>query len=243
MTQFKLNQLVWDNGSKRKGAFKGYNRDMGKTARVEFIVKYDEETGLRTTKLETVQTSNLKEYKERKPKKYNPNEMYWMVDQFHEAFGHPRSNKPVPLSIERGTDRAVWTGEEALVEFIHQSSNNEEEFLQAYNGLIAGLEKAKQKSLGMEYPKTETEKIVGQSDALTDALYFIFGSFVEMGVKPFNLFRIVQEANMGKLHDGVPKYREGDGKIMKPENWERDFAPEPKLTAEIERQSIISQLK
>ena len=236
--QFRQGQLIWHVGLKKKGKFMGYCRDMGFHSTVEFIVNYDETTKQRTTKLETVKTGDLRVYIDKKtPKKYSPNEMYWMVHDFHKAFNHPISEKPTPLTVERGTDRAVWTGEEALVEFIHQSSSNEEEFLQAYNGLLNGLEKAKQKSLGLEYPKTDLEKIVGQSDALTDALYFIFGSFVEMGVKPFNLFRIVQEANMGKLHNGVPKYREGDGKIMKPENWERDFAPEPKLTAEIERQS------
>lgn len=40
------------------------------------------------------------------------------------------------------------------------------------------------------------------------------------------LFDVVHDANMSKLHDGVPKYRVEDGKIIKPEGWE---APEPKL--------------
>lgn len=229
--------LVYIPSENRKGRFLGYNRD-GKTARVEFITNYNPETQERTTKNEDVDVSKLTLYRKPKPKKYNPNEMYWMVYKFQEAFGHPVANKPTSMSLDRGINRSIWTGEEALVEFIHQSSSNEEEFLQAFDNLIAGLEKAKQKSLGMEYPKSETDKIIGQSDALTDALYFIFGSFVEMGVQPFNLFRIVQEANMGKLHsDGKPRYREEDGKIQKPEGWEENFAPEPKLKAEIERQS------
>ncbi len=33
--------------------------------------------------------------------------------------------------------------------------------------------------------------------------------------------------------DGKPRFREGDGKILKPEGWQ---APEPQLRAEIERQ-------
>jgi predicted HAD superfamily Cof-like phosphohydrolase len=37
--------------------------------------------------------------------------------------------------------------------------------------------------------------------------------------------------------DGKPRFREGDGKIVKPPHWEENFAPEPKLKAEIERQS------
>jgi predicted HAD superfamily Cof-like phosphohydrolase len=157
-----------------------------------------------------------------------------LVGQFHSAFGHPVADEVKPLALERGTNRAVWTGEEALVEFIHQSSDNEEQFLAAYDKLIAGLEKAKAKSLAMEYPKNETEKVVGQADALVDACYFIGGSFVEIGIKPQPLFDIVQAANMAKLGpDGKPIIRPEDGKIMKPEGWE---PPETKLEAEIKRQ-------
>lgn len=86
----------------------------------------------------------------------------------------------------------------------------------------------------------EATDVVGQADAMIDLIYFALGSLVEMGVKPDRLFDIVQEANMGKLHevDGemVAVYRE-DGKVKKPENWERDFAPEARLKAEIERQA------
>jgi predicted HAD superfamily Cof-like phosphohydrolase len=157
----------------------------------------------------------------------------YQVNQFHSAFNHPVSEKPTQLDLERGTSRTIWTGEE-LVEFLQQSSNNEEEFLKSYDTFLIGLEKAKQKSLGMEYPKTNIEKIIGQSDALVDATYFLLGSFVEIGVNPQPLLDIVQNANMAKLGaDGKPIIRESDGKIMKPEGWE---APEPKLKAEIERQ-------
>lgn len=159
------------------------------------------------------------------------------VEEFHRAFDQPVADKPQPLELNRAINRSTWTGEEALVEFIHQSSNNEEEFLDSYDKLIAGLEKAKLKSLGIEYPKNDIEKLIGQSDALTDAAYFINGSFVEMGVNPQPLFNIVQEANMGKLfEDGKPRYREEDGKIVKPPMWEENYAPEPKLKTEIERQ-------
>ena len=55
-----------------------------------------------------------------------------------------------------------------------------------------------------------------------------------MGVNPDKLFDIVQEANMSKLWaDGKARYRE-DGKIVKPETW---VDPEPKIRAEIDRQS------
>lgn len=156
------------------------------------------------------------------------------VKEFQAAFNHPVSEKPTSMKLDRGVSRAIWTGEEALVEFVHQSSSNEEEFLNSYDKLITGLEKAKQKSLGLEYPKNEIEKIIGQSDALTDAAYFVLGSFVEMGVDPQPLLDIVQQANMAKLGaDGKPIIRESDGKIMKPEGWE---PPEAKLEVEIKRQ-------
>jgi predicted HAD superfamily Cof-like phosphohydrolase len=81
---------------------------------------------------------------------------------------------------------------------------------------------------------------VDGADAMIDLIYFALGTLVEMGIMPQNLMDIVHEANMGKLHniDGkmVPVYRE-DGKTKKPDNWEADFAPEPKLAAEVHRQS------
>lgn len=157
-----------------------------------------------------------------------------LVAEFHSAFGHPVAKEINPLELGRGTSRAIWTGEEALVEFIQQSSDNEEQFLAAYDKMIAGLEKAKQKSLGMEYPKNDLEKVIGQSDALVDAFYFLAGSFAEIGIKPQALFEIVQAANMAKLGpDGQPIIRESDGKIMKPEGW---VPPEAKLEEEIKRQ-------
>jgi hypothetical protein len=156
------------------------------------------------------------------------------VAKFHKAFRHPVADKIAPIGLERGGNRAVWTGEEALVEFIHQSSDNEEQFLAAYDKILAGLEKAKQKSLGMEYNKTDLEKVIGQMDAVVDAFYFLAGTCVEIGVKPQALFEIVQAANMDKLGpDGEPIIRESDGKIMKREGWQ---PPEPKLEEEIKRQ-------
>lgn len=107
---------------------------------------------------------------------------------------------------------------------------------------LVELERARARA---EWMKEEIEEfldatdVVGQADAMIDLMYFALGTMVEMGVLPDRLFDIVQDANMGKLHnvDGkmVAVYRE-DGKVKKPENWEADFAPEPKLRAEIERQ-------
>lgn len=156
------------------------------------------------------------------------------VKQFHQAFGHPVAEQPTPMTMERALPRAIWTAEEVVVEFLHQTANNEEEFLQAMEDFKKGLDKAIEKSLGNEYTKTPLERLVGQGDALTDGQYFISGSFVEVGLNPTPLFDIVQGANMAKLGaDGKPILRESDGKIMKPEGWQ---PPEPKLEAEVKRQ-------
>ena len=47
---------------------------------------------------------------------------------------------------------------------------------------------------------------------------------------------------MGKLFpDGQPHYDPETNKVLKPENWEQDFAPEAKIKAEIQRQLKITE--
>jgi predicted HAD superfamily Cof-like phosphohydrolase len=80
----------------------------------------------------------------------------------------------------------------------------------------------------------EATTIAEQADAMIDLIYFAIGTMVEMGVRPENLFEIVQQANMSKLwSDGKPRFRESDGKILKPGNW---VDPDPLLAEEILRQ-------
>lgn len=82
--------------------------------------------------------------------------------------------------------------------------------------------------------------IKDQADAYIDVIYFALGGLVELGIEPQKLFDIVHRANMGKMHiddNGRPYVRRReDGKIIKPPNWERDFAPDIRLETEIERQ-------
>lgn len=78
----------------------------------------------------------------------------------------------------------------------------------------------------------EAKTVVDQADAMIDTIYFALGTLVELGVEPYNLFKIVNDANMSKLHDGKVVLNE-DGKIVKPKNWS---SPEPLLQKEIERQ-------
>lgn len=177
--------------------------------------------------------------------KQDGNKFYNLVKEFHVAFNHPVADKPTPLTLERATDRTTWTGEEVIAEFLQQSANNEEEYLQAHANLLTGLEKAKQKSLAMDYNKNDEDKIVGQVDALIDGLYFIFGSLVEIGIEPDKVFKIVHSANMSKLFTAengtkYAKYREEDGKILKSPEF---FAPEDKLKEEVLRQIKAAESK
>jgi len=80
----------------------------------------------------------------------------------------------------------------------------------------------------------QAKTVVDQSDAMIDLIYLAIGTLVEMGVKPEKLFQIVHEANMSKLwEDDKPRFREGDGKVLKPPHFVR---PEPLLQKEIELQ-------
>jgi predicted HAD superfamily Cof-like phosphohydrolase len=80
----------------------------------------------------------------------------------------------------------------------------------------------------------EATTIEDQADAFIDVIYFAIGGLVNLGVRPGPLWDIVQSANMAKLWpDGRPRFREGDGKVIKPKGWED---PGPKLAAEIRRQ-------
>ena len=66
----------------------------------------------------------------------------------------------------------------------------------------------------------EQGDIVEEADAMIDVIYFALGTLVEMGIRPDELFEIVQYANMSKLwEDGKPHYAE-DGKTIKPVTWE-----------------------
>lgn len=78
--------------------------------------------------------------------------------------------------------------------------------------------------------------IEDQADAMIDTIYLALGTLVEMGIKPEPLFQIVHEANMSKLWpDGKPRYRETDGKVIKPPDWKD---PQPRINEEIRLQKM-----
>ena len=72
---------------------------------------------------------------------------------------------------------------------------------------------------------------------MIDTLYLTYGSFVLMGVDPEEVFEIVHRANMGKIFpDGQAHFDEVTHKILKPNDWEEKYAPEPAIQKELERQ-------
>lgn len=164
------------------------------------------------------------------------NKSYNSVVAFHQAFGHPIGSIPTVIEPELAIKRAIWTAEE-LVEFIHASVAGESgAFLKALTAFIDGIDDAVKKQLAVG-PIAPEDVLTAQMDALTDISYFNYGSYAVAGVDPQPLFDIVQDANMGKLwEDGKPRYREGDRKILKPDGWEENFAPEKRLKEEINRQ-------
>lgn len=160
---------------------------------------------------------------------------YKKVREFHDTFDYPQSETPKEINDDVALSRAIWTGEE-LVEFLYATSQGDEDkFNDLLNKFHEGLNKTAKKTV--EKKPDVSNKLVAQMDALTDISYFNYGSFAVAGVDPEPLFDIVQSANMGKLwDDGKPRFRE-DGKILKPPHWEENYAPEPRLKKEIEKQS------
>ncbi len=116
------------------------------------------------------------------------------------------------------------------------SINNEyymvKEFHEAFNHPFAdtpklmNLDRAEKRCSWMDeevrefIEATKNKDIYEQVDAMVDLIYFALGTLVEIGVPPSDIFEIVQNANMNKLwEDGKPRFRESDGKVIKPSNW------------------------
>ena len=165
------------------------------------------------------------------------------VKEFQLAFDHPASEVPKAMDVKRALNRSIWTGEE-IVEYIHASCENAEQFEFVFELFIEGLREAYVKSSSQEFPQNERERVVAQADALTDQLYFTYGSAVEIGVDIQPVLDIVQAANMSKLftkEDGTKyaKYRE-DGKILKSPEF---FSPEKLIEEEIQNQINKAMIK
>ncbi|WP_342423079.1 HAD family hydrolase [Paenibacillus sp. FSL E2-0178] len=157
------------------------------------------------------------------------------VREFHEAFNCPAPEVPTELSDKLAVNRASFIMEE-VIELLYATAGNEERFAQFFSELISNAEKTYGKQLTKPFPEY---KLIGQIDAFTDILYFANGGFVETGIIPDAIFNTVHRANIGKIFpDGKPHYNEV-GKVIKPDNWEQDHAPEPKILSEVEQQIAL----
>ena len=61
--------------------------------------------------------------------------------------------------------------------------------------------------------------VYSQADALTDLLYYLLGTYVEMGLKPDAIFSIVHHSNMMKIESSDGIIKDENGKVQKPSNW------------------------
>lgn len=159
---------------------------------------------------------------------------YEQTTEFHRAFNRPVASYPQILSKEQTVNRMGWIIEE-IVEFLHATSDDNEDFDDMYCNLVDRMEDTCQKLMRKE---RTNNKLVGQVDALTDMNYFVYGTFTEIGIDPNPIFNIVHQANMSKLFpDGKPHYNEF-GKVIKPDSW---VAPESLIEEEVNRQKEINK--
>lgn len=156
------------------------------------------------------------------------------VKDFHHQMDGETCEVPRLYGIEEADHRSDFKVEE-IVEFLYATSKgNPQAFKQSISNLHEAVDKAVQKVESKEHPETP---LVGQVAALTDLLYLTYGSFVLMGVDPKPFFEIVHESNMGKLFpDGQAHFDPVTHKILKPDDWEEKFAPEPAIKRELDRQ-------
>ena len=158
-----------------------------------------------------------------------------MAETFHRIFDNNRPAQPTPFSKEQVQNRVGFKVEE-LVELLYASSQaGTNDFEESVAAMHQAIDRAQAKILAKD--ETVDDVLVEQVDALTDLLYFTYGSFSLLGVDPQPILEIVHQANMGKLFpDGQPHYDPVTHKVLKPLNWAQDYAPEEKIKAEIKRQ-------
>ncbi|MGX7025438.1 pyrophosphohydrolase domain-containing protein [Vagococcus hydrophili] len=156
------------------------------------------------------------------------------VKEFHQHFDPIKHKGAKALTKEQAEFRSGFKLEE-IIEFLYAANAGDEAgFNESINYLKETIDVEAKKVLEK---KKEVEPLVDEVDGLIDLLYFTYGSFVMMDIDPTPIFNIVHQANMGKIFpDGKPHYHEVTGKVLKPDNWVKDFAPEGKIKEEITRQ-------
>lgn len=226
MSKYEINEHVFITPLRTDGVVKAVN---GENYTITYFPRNQEK---RKTKVFNI--SLLSDYKkpvERKKVKHdNSNYYYHAVQNFHSAFNHPYATKPTVMDANTALKRMSWLLEE-VVEFLHSSSDNLQQFTTLYDQLVVNGFQSYLKLSNTEFPE---DKLLHQLDAACDILYFNQGDFNLLGTKPDGIFDEVQKSNMGKLwSDGRARFREGDGKIIKPEGW---TDPSEGIKKEIERQ-------
>jgi Cof subfamily protein (haloacid dehalogenase superfamily) len=157
------------------------------------------------------------------------------VKAFHMAMEGVTQEVPKVLLPEEASHRAAFKVEE-IVEFLYASSNQQTYvFNNQIDDLHRAIDAAKQKVLTKDY--TNATVLTSEVDALMDLLYFTYGSLVLMGVDPYEIFKIVNQANMKKIFpDGKPHFDPVTGKLLKPDDWDEKYSPEPLIKKELEAQ-------
>lgn len=159
---------------------------------------------------------------------------YNQVKEFHACFDPVAHDKVTTLSSEQADYRAGFKVEE-LLEFLYAANAGNDVCFDRSVEILK--EQIDQQAVKIKTSKKQVDVLTGEVDALIDLLYFTYGSFVMMHIDPSPIFDIVHAANMGKLFpDGTPHYHPVTGKVLKPDNWETDCAPEEKIRKEINRQ-------
>ncbi|MFC5631682.1 MULTISPECIES: Cof-type HAD-IIB family hydrolase [Streptococcus] len=164
------------------------------------------------------------------------------VKDFHQLMDGETCEMPRVYDLEEAGHRSGFKVEE-IIEFLYATSGgNPDLFKKAVEDLHQAVDKAVQKVEAKGEPVDNP--LVGQVDALTYLLYFTYGSFVLMGVDPKPFFDTVHEANMGKIFpDGKAHFDPITHKILKPDDWEKRFAPEPAIKRELDRQIQKAKMK
>ncbi len=163
------------------------------------------------------------------------------VKAFHRLMDGSSQETPRIFDVTEAGHRSDFKVEE-IVEFLYAAAQGDQDaFARAIFDLHEAVDKATAKVLSKEQTASP---LVGEVDALVDLLYLTYGSFVLMGVDPKIPFDCVHEANMGKIFpDGKAHFDPVTHKILKPDDWEKRFAPEAALKKEIDRQIQKSNLK
>lgn len=167
------------------------------------------------------------------------NKQYEMVREFHKAFNQEMPVKPAFLS---NTSEAELGYSAPLVNYAAELKAICKQMKEASN-VVGGMVMKRASWMLEELVEfMEADTLDQQVDAMADELYFTIGTLTLMGVKPEEIFTIVHESNMGKLHeDGKPRF-DDQGKIIKPEGWAERYAPEPRIVEELARQTAAAEI-